>query len=315
VDLCGVCNHRCVFCFFRKGAKNVGGARSSIRDIRALDTDLLVRTLSECATLSVRAVTLVGGGEPLLHKDVDKIIAHIEGAGLAYGVITNLSVREKPKFLSSASWVRVSIDAATERTYNVLHRPPPGSFPRVLENLAFLAPQVETGVSFLIHRDNWREIVEGAKLFRGLGARYVQYKPVYDEDRGEAIRPHLDEIEALLKEAAQLESPAFSVINHLSRVRILGDGRKRYERCRIQHLATQIGADGKVYACCLMKYFPDFCLGDLRQITFADLWTSRARAEFLERHRASRCPPCWYDGTNEALEYLAQPLPLHAHFI
>lgn len=289
--------------------------RDDIRRTPYLDTELMLQAIEEFSSLNIKAITLVGGGEPLLHKNIEKIISAIDASPMEYGVITNLSIEKTPHFLSKATWIRVSVDAGTEKTYDIIHRPPPGSFSHVLSNIKALSPLVDIGICFLVHRDNWTEILTSAKLFKESGARYIQFKPVYEEDRGKNIEPFIGEINTLLDEASSLADSNYEVINLIKRLDNLSGKKRDFSKCRVQDYAVQLGVDGKIYVCCLMKYIPGFCLGDLKSQTFKEIWNSENRKSFLKNHNAQNCPPCWYDTANEVLEYMETADPANMNFI
>lgn len=315
VDLCGACNHNCFFCFFRNDANNIEYKRDDIRKVTFLDSDVALKAISEFAGLGVKAITFVGGGEPLIHKEIEEIVENTVENGMEYGVITNLDIKKSPHFLKKASWIRVSVDAGKVETYNLIHNPPMGSFERVKKNIEYLSGFVEIGVSFLVCKENYKDIFLACELFKGVGAKYIQFKPVYDEDRGKNIKPYLEETMKLLNKAKTLEAEEFKIINQIERIENLSTTKRGFEKCRIQSFTSQLGVDGKIYACCLLKYIPKFCLGDLRVNTFKEVWNSQARKKFLKSHNVCDCPPCYYDKTNEILEYLDIEKPINVNFV
>jgi MoaA/NifB/PqqE/SkfB family radical SAM enzyme len=76
-------------------------------------TEVIFRRLDKLAELGTTAVT-ISGGEPLLHPDLDKIIAKIRRHGMLAGLITNgyLLTRERIERLNRAGldYMQISID-------------------------------------------------------------------------------------------------------------------------------------------------------------------------------------------------------------
>jgi radical SAM protein with 4Fe4S-binding SPASM domain len=317
LDLSENCNHNCVFCFFSKDASNTGMKRQNIAKgigRRSLRTRELVSIISEIGQLGTRAITLVGGGEPLMHPKLEAVLEAIVSAEIEYGVITNGTVRINGRvleLLGKATWIRVSLDAALAKTYARVHRPKNLSvdnFESTLRNLRTLreqCPNTDLGASFLIHPYNISEIARGAELCSNIGLDYIQYKPVYTKDRGDEVRPLLAEIKAQVDTARQMESEHFKVIPLLGRLEDIAKPTREYEKCRIHLLNTQIGVDGKLYPCCVLKYVEDYSYGSIYEHSFSEIWASKKRTEVMKALDPADCPPCWYDKTNEVLDYLA----------
>lgn len=314
MDIMGACNHRCPFCFFREGAINTGTERNNIRKT-VLDTGVALRALDEFREAGVKAITYAGGGEPLLHRDANAILSRTLENGMEYGIITNLSRMPDLDVIQRATWVRISADAASPETYRLMHDPVHGGFGQLLDNISQLAGKTDIGISFLIHQDNWREAYEGAKLFKELGANYIQFKPVYDEDRTANIQPYLDQIHALLEQAEELADERFDVINLISRVQDVVAPRRCFTQCHVTRYQAQLGVDGHIYPCCVLKYEDRYSYGNMYEQSFTEIWNSDRRKQIMTRTTAETCPPCWYDETNNLLEYLGNPNAKHRAFV
>ena len=74
IDPSGACNQRCIYCFYH-GGYDKRQKVLRIEDIRkqSIKTEPLLNFLDDCRDI-VRAVTLVGGGEPLIHPDIEQIL-------------------------------------------------------------------------------------------------------------------------------------------------------------------------------------------------------------------------------------------------
>jgi radical SAM protein with 4Fe4S-binding SPASM domain len=316
IDPVGVCNHDCPFCYFRAGARHDGQVRFDVqRQIDYFDGERLIAVLNELADLGVQAITLVGGGEPLLHPQIERILETIVARGLRFGIITNLSRLPNPDLLSRAEWIRVSADAASPETYAVMHGVRAAEFDHMKARVNRLAPVTTLGISFMVHERNWHELALAARLWKELGARYIECKPVYDVDRGEKIRPHLDRILELVTEAQRENDERFRVISMMHRVGDLSRPARNFTRCRVTNYSIQIGADGHVYPCCFLKYERPQSFGSLYEQSFREIWDGPRRAGLVGGLRADTCPPCWYDRTNEVLEYLSEEEPVNASFV
>ena len=111
IDPTSVCNFHCPECV------DIG-----MLGKKEIDSDRLLRLLTELQYSGVKGVIFIGGGEPLLHSGMPEPIVHAHELGLAVGLTTNGSLL-KPFveiIAELVSWTRVSVDAATAATYHWL---------------------------------------------------------------------------------------------------------------------------------------------------------------------------------------------------
>jgi hypothetical protein len=169
-------------------------------------------------------VILIGGGEPTLHPRFGEIVRHIKSRGLELGLVTHgghaAKIVEVADQFQPADWVRFSIDAATNETYQDIHFGQAGKKPRntlaeILANgrsIKDANPGIQLGYSYVVvppgqeyHgrrlRDNIDEIPGAAANAREHGFTYLSLKPclIKREMEGETlmygVRP--EEIEAV----------------------------------------------------------------------------------------------------------------------
>jgi MoaA/NifB/PqqE/SkfB family radical SAM enzyme len=72
-----------------------------------MDVGLFYKIVDDFASLGGKAVAFEGGGEPMLHPDIGKLIYRCVERELKIGIITNGTIVKEEMFL--ADWVRVSI--------------------------------------------------------------------------------------------------------------------------------------------------------------------------------------------------------------
>lgn len=313
MDLTELCNHRCPACFYGEAHRNLGIERTNIaKGSRSIPVDTVREVVQALAAGGTRAVTLVGGGEPLLHPEIHEVLRTMNDCELQFGVITNGARpmdEELERLLVGAAWIRVSLDTLDAALYERLHRPKGklgGNLERTLANLRNLLARRDrttVGVSFLVQEESAPQILPFCRGVKELGVDYVQYKPVYraggtqDEHRRFVSRLLPD-----LRAAHELAGPDFKVITMLDRMGDHSTASRDFKRCWVHALTCHVGADSRVYPCCVSAYAAPMALGSLAEQGFDAIWRGPARLAVIEQLRADRCPPCWSDQTNSILE-------------
>jgi hypothetical protein len=215
LDLTTACDHACGHCVDDE-VINTGPKYSG---------DNVLHTIDTLADRGLCSVILIGGGEPTLHPKFGEIVRHIKARGLELGLVTHgghaQKIVEVADQFQSTDWVRFSIDAATNETYQDIHFGQAGKKPRntlaeILANgrsIKEANPAIQLGYSYVVvppgqeyHgrrlRDNIDEIPGAAVNAREHGFTYLSLKPclIKREVEGETlmygVRP--DEIAALI---------------------------------------------------------------------------------------------------------------------
>jgi len=128
ISPCGGCNHRCIFC-----ALDYLGYEATY-----LKTEVLESFLKQISMKGVKSVMFAGEGEPLLHKDIAELVSDAKSCGLDVSMTTNgvlLSADLTEKILPELSWLRISLNAGTDKTYSIIHGTRPEDFHKVIGNI------------------------------------------------------------------------------------------------------------------------------------------------------------------------------------
>lgn len=186
LDLTTACNFRCSFCVDMKILNN--GKPFSLSQI--------FKTMDTLCNHGLKSVLLIGGGEPTLYHGFASVVHYLKEKKLQVGVVTNGAalnrIIEVSDFLGDGDWIRVSLDAATDKTYQLIHRP------RVKISLQDICNKVAElkrfnkslliGCSYIImwegtkfnntnSLDNIDEIPEAVALTLDSGFDYISFKP------------------------------------------------------------------------------------------------------------------------------------------
>lgn len=307
--LSDLCNQNCHFCCYRDASSATWRPDFAEGDNhnpnRMLPFGKVIEILDDAAEMGVRGIELTGGGEPTIHKHFAAIVDAINARGLKWGIVTN-GVREQD--LSSASWARVSLDAATPETYAKIRRVEPAHFKRSLATIERWRPSV----SFVVTPDNWGEIYQAAVLVKSLGAQSFRIRPYQSVEGGEVFASFLNFAKQLAAQAVSLAGPGFDVDYQLdSELEALDGGVPDYDRCGFQYFKTWIGADENLYRCCILSYSPRGLIGSIKGRRFKDVWRELAVPGFA-KFNARGCVNCRYNGINRTINEVVDPGPWDA---
>lgn len=220
IDITQVCNARCTFCFSRP--YQVEGYKGQW--IRAAT---LATLIAELGAMGTRTIRFCGGGDPMLHPEIERVLPLAHHAAMHLCVISNLDFiddRISDLILEHVDHLRWSVNAANDATRIAIHRPH-GSANLLSETLARVERLVvnrerrNTGVrrpmiwaTYLILPENVEEIVLSAQALRTIGVDSVSFRPVYHGLGGWWSTDALAQLSEQLVKVAKLDDrPRFSV--------------------------------------------------------------------------------------------------------
>lgn len=258
----GACNHRCTFC-----AVDYIGYKSNM-----LDAGLLGNRLLEMGSLGVKSVMFAGEGEPLLHKDINEMVTAADVAGIDVSFTTNGVLLDKLD-LTGVSWVKVSLNAGTKKTYAKVHRTKEKDFDTVWTNIYEAAKRkgnCDLGVQMLLLPENVHEVQELYDRCNDLGVDYL------------VVKPYSQHKKSLTHEYEGQKPPEPSVIERgckfIFRKETYETQTIPYKKCRATpNFWAYIMATGDVYSCSAYLLDDRFNLGNINLHSFSDIWTGPAR--------------------------------------
>ena len=272
--------------------------------------------------MGVKAIILMGGGEPLMNPYIDTFIKKLKEHSFQIGMITNgVLLHEHYDALKDIDWVRISMDAATADTF--FDQKKRHCFDAVLQNIAGFS-QIKTrcslGYSFLVfkneHSTNVHELAGAAALAKSLGCDYFEIKLQFEDvgynhpsvclEEDEAT-----EIAAQIKRAEALAASGFSVLSNLNIKRMLDPlsypGQEHMEQCYICHLRTVITPQG-LYTCSYHRGHAPMLYGESRGKDFERVWHSDERTRLVEQMDPRNCVNCARGPANMRIaEMLSSP--------
>lgn len=318
----GSCNHRCVYCAldFMEYQR------------RFLDAGIFKQRLKEMGKLGVKSIMYAGEGEPFLHKDIADIIittkkSDIDAAVTTNGVLFNQSLVKET--LAHITWIKVSINAAKNDTYARIHRTKPGDLDKVIANMAYANElrkkkkySCALGMQIILLPDNYSEIELLARKARSIGMDYLVVKPYSQHPLSKTNKfkdikygKYLD----LSSRLDKLNTKDFNVVFRINTMQKWDEASRNYKHCLALDFWAYIDAGGNVWACSMYLTKDKFCLGNIYEKSFREIWESKKRKE-LTRWAAKdlitdKCRVnCRMDEVNRYLWELKN-LPAHVNFI
>jgi radical SAM protein with 4Fe4S-binding SPASM domain len=77
---------------------------------------------------------------------------------------------------------------------------------------------------------------------------------------------------------------------------------KPYKACHIGPLTTVIGADARIWHCCVQRGQEFFNFGSVADRPFPEVWREVHAANKQAQIDVQSCPKCRYDGYNQIIE-------------
>jgi MoaA/NifB/PqqE/SkfB family radical SAM enzyme len=311
LDPTSMCNLACPDCI-----------SGSLLNQHEIPTDRLLSLVDEMIDAKVKAVILIGGGEPMMHPAIGKVIEKLGSANVKIGITTNgLYLKKYIREISEyASWVRVSMDAGTDDVFRKIRPSKIGKslFKSAISNMEAYAKtkKGKLGYSFMIFNEgnfgfqgipistsyyqstkniktNVNEIYIAAKLAKEIGCDYFEIKPMYDVNHYAIMQPQ--NISSIIKnqllKIKELETDNFKILEATKLwASILGTSNsepKSYKRCAVNQLRTLITPTG-VYTCPYFRGQESKKIGEIQNQTFSELWHGEFRQHTLSQLDPSR---------------------------
>jgi MoaA/NifB/PqqE/SkfB family radical SAM enzyme len=242
-----------------------------------IDVGLFKEYVSKLAIKGARAVTITGGGEPLLHPDFPVLLGELKCLSYKVGMATNgIAIKDyDPKLFTEFDWIRISMDGKRDRL-----------------------PEVPLGLkhaySYVYRADE--EIGDPLNLLIGKARKgaITHLRVVSDIIKPAAGR-------TLAKTLAKLSKDGDMPGNVIFQNR--ADSTPGSKDCWLSLLKPVIDVDGQIYPCCGAQYAlrlderrmpPEMSMGDLQAYLTDYVLPQRP-------FDGSKCRFCYYRKYNDVL--------------
>lgn len=253
LNLTNKCNLNCAFCSCKDRDKNA-----------MLTFDNLVNKMTDFSSLGGQSVTITGGGEPLLHPDIEAIIDFISDLGIKIGLVTNGIKLHDIKNIDKLTWCRISLSHVNPIKFDwkdIINR-----------------NHVDWAFSYVFTEDyiSLQNTVNEAK-----DLNITHFRVVTDINN-----PH---------ELPQLANDSKVIYQHRTNYT------QGSRNCWISLLKPYLDVDGNYYPCCSVQYqgygacMPkEMCMGD----DLKDIIDNQKKFD------GSACQKCYYRNYNDLMELM-----------
>ena len=323
LDPTTACNLACHGCISASLLNQGGFKRERIKEMA-----------KEFAEIGVKAVVLIGGGEPMAHPEFGTLVDYFYENDIHVGVTSNGTLIHKyhDSLAHRTKWVRISVDAGCEEVFQQYrpHASGKSQFNKVIDGMRELSKSRSTklGFSFLVLEKvgsdrtrneegknyvetNATDIYKAAQLAKDIGCDYFEVKPSFDPFHflNDTSNIMAEIIKDELRKSSHLIDDKFKIISPYTLDRTLEGEKlqeKKYSRCLTAEMRTVVSPSG-VYVCPYHRGNKNLQIGDANTESFKEIWEGKTRKEIMEKlDPRKHCQfHCIRHNTNILLEKIA----------
>ncbi len=299
-----ICNFDCYFC----------DSKFLPKQPQQFSTERLMQIADELHQLNVDSVLLCGdGGEPFMHTGIVPLVRKLYNYGIHIGVYTNGSIlREDIKeILPMFDFIRVSLNASDEQTHKLIHRYKQADYWKAIKEFvsSALTCNVNIGASFLILKENYKEMYAVSRLSKQIGMNYIEFKPAYIVDyKLDSFMYEESVRQAIIEgyhESISLQSDDFRVVpnNQLTDyLKGMTDITSSISQCRCvtSRLRLVISPSG-CYLCTPYRGHTEYSIGNPQLSSIQEIWYGVRHRELWNLECRYKCP--YYEQNQVLLKF------------
>lgn len=261
------CNFECNYCLHSLDMKK----RGEISDRVTMDFELFKKCIDDMTYFpeKIKAIHFAGIGEPLLHKDIDKMVSYVVQKEVAetVDIVTNgmlLDAQLSQNLINAGlTKLRVSIQGVNASKYMQITSKHI-NFEEIVNNLTY----------FYKHKENTRlyiKIIDSA-LDEGDEKMFFE---IFGDICDDIAIEHLCPFVADINYKSLIDNKEFTLTAN-------GNQIMDSEICPQPFYSLQIYPDGKCIPCCTLE--KPIIVGDCNKSTMIDIWNSSAFNKFRKMH-------------------------------
>ena len=298
IDPSGFCNLKCRHC----------NAAEVLSQNKAMMTTGLMDTVIQCGNMAgTMAYCIAGGGEPLMNKDLGHLLNGLVRGNKQVAVLTNgLLIPNHAAELLKCTYVGISVDAATNKTWKKVKGPATRTIEDVFKGISLLTGRgLEVTYKYLLLPDNAGEVYAACKRAKELGCNQFHLRP--------GSRPWFGGKKYIFTDAArtlvagqlarareELEDESFRIYSVTHKFKDDWSVLKSFKKCYACYTTAFVSPDGTMGLCCDRRGDDAVVLGNIRD--FDGLWGGARHKEIQEKINVASCPRCTCTGINEIFE-------------
>ena len=276
-----LCNHNCIFCFY-------SNFRTDNRVF--LSREKLFELAEDFKKMGVRSVSLVGGGEPMIHPAIYDLIHWFYKNNILISITTNGSTfkdSEVDTIVRASTYIRISLNAASKETHNLINAPKTSQFERIINNIEKLRKHRDEiganmliGIKNAIFDKNMHELEEMVALGERLKIDYIMFSAVVGDSPSsrQLLDDATEKIEKLTKKTSVLLFHSFH------------KKPQKTPKCISNPLIGTVSANGDMYLCGFMDHSDGgYRIGNINEGRFIDQWGSEKHYEAYRSQDPEYC--------------------------
>ncbi len=315
-----VCNIKCEFCY---------GIHQKMTGTM-IPRDALLRLFEEAPKVGIKAIAIVGDGEPTLNPALVDAIKAGKDSGLDMAVATN-GVRMPDNMIADLVdrlvWLRFNLSAVGDN-YAVVHGAPvwekvKANIERAVRYRNVSGSKCTIGLQMVLTENAFKSVLEEAQFAIDAGVDYFVIKQCSDPKNDRMVVP-LQEwfdkpgVVKVLKDAEAMSTPKTRIIVKFAA--IASRIRRPYDHCLDVPLLFQMSGDGKCYPCGYLFGDERYCYGDITKQSIGEILASEHYWSVIEYMKTKfdvhkDCAGhCRHQSTNEFMHNFTNK-PEHLSFL
>ncbi len=296
-DITPKCNSKCLYCL----------SSDIMANKKELPLKNILDVISELPSLGTW-ILLISGGEPLMRKDLFKILEHADKLDiltqlLTNGTLINNSIAKKLASIKRL-FLQISLDSCIPKHHD-FHRGITGSYEKTLKGIELLKKNGLTPeIGMVITKYNLEDINDTASFLYKLGIKHVRIGPVVTY-RGKGLKNEkkfalsVNQLQVTGKKIIELNKKysgkmVFSPTREFVIFSVIASKTEKLTKCSNGSSIVYIAPDGLVYPC-IGTAHPEFVIGDIKKETLTKIWKTSyllKKIRYLSTDDIKKCKNC-----------------------